>query len=200
MLWLRCGRQSWRRFEFGIGKGGRLELLRRGVACRTFEFTEKFMDYQNYIVDRLRSAVRIKRVTFYHLKKLQTTPLMTRLRCSHENPAALDLLEIAIYGCSFVVLYGLPSRFQSIAETCYTMTEFKKKKPFALYSLCESRERNTISVGDTTYFLWNHPLKIRAVTDFDKDFRKIYRNGILDYEGNQYGDTSDFYIIGIKQE
>ena len=49
---------------------------------------------------------------------------------------------------------------------------------------------------DTWLNVWAIPLHVRAVTNGDKDFRKEYEWGELVYEGNQYGDTSDFYIIG----
>jgi len=48
--------------------------------------------------------------------------------------------------------------------------------------------------------LWETPYILEAQTDYDKDYRKEWKNGYLEYEGNEYGDTSEFYIIGCLEK
>ena len=58
-----------------------------------------------------------------------------------------------------------------------------------------SKAKTTWSDG-RVFNLWDYPYNLRAVTNFDMDYRKEFVYGDLRYEGNNYGDTSDFYIVG----
>jgi len=44
--------------------------------------------------------------------------------------------------------------------------------------------------------IWTKPGHIRAQTYADMDYRKEWYAGECYYEGNNYGDTSNFYMIG----
>ena len=39
-------------------------------------------------------------------------------------------------------------------------------------------------------------MRLYAQTEYDRDYRKEWINGVLEYEGNEYGDTSTFYFVG----
>lgn len=45
-------------------------------------------------------------------------------------------------------------------------------------------------------YLYTKPVELCGQTYDDMDYRKEWYNGELEYEGNNYGDTSTFYFIG----
>ena len=50
--------------------------------------------------------------------------------------------------------------------------------------------------NDQKVRLFVKPYGFKAQTYFDIDYRKEWHNGEMVYEGNNYGDTSIFYIVG----
>lgn len=166
------------------------------------EFSKKSF-FESY-VKHLRSLnLASKPSQFYYsfqLKKIRTTPLMSRLNytCMDEN-RFIDSLVISIGRVEIVIIHGLPYKFGSIAQQggSWTMTELKQDGYFAFSQLNEDRACKKIHWDENQWLnVWSIPLHLRAVTNGDKDFRKEYEGGCLVYEGNQYGDTSDFYVIG----
>jgi hypothetical protein len=102
-------------------------------------------------------------------------------------------------GVCMVVIHGMPYEYAVIADQggSWTMTELKQSYGYTFRYMDEERGGRRIHWNDDTWLnVWAIPLHIRAVTNGDKDFRKEYEWGELVYEGNQYGDTSDFYVIG----
>lgn len=117
---------------------------------------------------------------------------------------------------SLVILYDIPRAIiQELDKEYYSnwksvehgkinnivFHRFKKSRISEWNAIDKERRSETIQYGDEyNLHLWNRPFVLEASTMYDKDFRKIWRNGELEYEGNNYGDTSDFYIIGSLEK
>lgn len=79
----------------------------------------------------------------------------------------------------------------------YSMTEFKTKRPYQWEKFDKESGSKCFTIHEkNTFHLWDNPLQIRAVTDRVSDYRKEWRFGVLEYEGNNFGDHEMFYIIG----
>ena len=79
----------------------------------------------------------------------------------------------------------------------YSMTEFKTKGPYQWEKFDKESGSKCFTIHEkNTFHLWDNPLQIRAVTDRVSDYRKEWRFGVLEYEGNNFGDHEMFYIIG----
>ncbi len=79
------------------------------------------------------------------------------------------------------------------------MSEFKNKGGHLTNQELENLDKNSIFQAkqkNGVFYYWKTPILIRAQTYADMDFRKEWYGDDLVYEGNNYGDTSDFYIIG----
>ena len=79
------------------------------------------------------------------------------------------------------------------------MTEFKRKKGFSFISELKQLDNDALLKIDKGKFelcIWKEPILIRAQTYEDMDFRKEWSGGYLVYDGNNFGDTSKFYMIG----
>lgn len=101
------------------------------------------------------------------------------------------------YGYNLVVLHGLPSQFISFTKGSCTMTEFTKSNIFIWDKVNTERSKERIELTNGEVLcLWDNPYNLRAMTVSDMDYRKEYVYGELKYEGNNYGDTSDFLIVG----
>lgn len=168
----------------------------------TTSFSKKsfFESYVKYIKNLNLSDKPSEFVYYFQLKKIKATPLMSRLNytCSKKEQY-IDSLIINIGGVNIVVISGLPYKYGSISRQggSWTMTELKQNGYFAFQEIDKDRSIRKIHWSDKMWLnVWAIPLHLRAVTNGDKDFRKEYEGGYLVYEGNQYGDTSNFYIIG----
>ena len=169
-------------------------------------------DYKSYIQGLDIGALRCKTARLH--SKMTSTELMTNLkhRCgdtlideSIKEP--IDVLYLYISQrkytlCALVVLYipwatmSLFSDILDFGNRTYVLNTLKHKASFfSLGTEYEPHEKITLSNGKVMH-LFEKPYILNAATKYDKDFRKEWRNGILDYEGNQYGDTSRFYIVG----
>lgn len=182
--------------------------------------------FDNYrkCVEELKLSEKRSKFT-YLTPTLKTTALMTNLRhrfdsgildTSCQDPfdvlyvrffnkkywLALDLVIIFEYDIPKPVIQSISSDYYSKAPerdapNRITFTTFKKDKIGHWLSIDEERRAADIQISkDHILHLWNRPFVLEASTDYDKDFRKEWRDGYLEYEGNEYGDTSDFYIIG----
>ena len=169
--------------------------------------------YYNHISDlKLESAV-IHSIGFAQVKIMKTTNLMSRLHPYHktsqksDDDSPFDALlidmwqiyrrRILSYGFYLVIVYGIPSRCYSLSKDSCTMTELTKSRVSLWDSINKERSKESITWSDGRVFnLWDCPYNLRAMTNYDMDYRKEFVYGELRYEGNNYGDTSDFYIIG----
>ncbi len=150
---------------------------------------------------------------------LRTTKLMTDLRHRFDSDTvdercedAFDVLYMSFvrkrartyFNLGTLVVLYIPQKIRnqfcgkfSFADRRVTFTNFKKLGFGYWVERClnEPYKEITLSNGHTLK-LWNTPFILEATTDYDKDFRKEWIDGCLDYQGNEYGDTSTFYIIG----
>lgn len=176
-----------------------------------------FLSYYNYLLHLNFRDLRTDCV--FISPSTKTTKLMTRLRHRFHNGALdnhceepIDLLKLRFVNMKFkllldlAVVYDLPDEVvHSLkkqrdiwrSDNCMTFSELKRTN-FALCILQRDAQANQrIDIGDGKVLrLWDKPFILRAVTEYDKDFRKEWMGGNLEYQGNQYGDTSNFYIIG----
>ena len=61
----------------------------------------------------------------------------------------------------------------------------------------EQKKYYDVRISSGKYLnIWEKAVQIRAMTYYDQDYRKEWHGDWLSYEGNNFGDTSDFYIIG----
>lgn len=172
--------------------------------CQTKKDFLKFVE--NIPFDNIVS----KEISFYSLKKTPTTVLMSRLRhCygninTEENKSPFDLLYITCLNRKYIVMWDIPHKIKQISKYECTMTEFKKSS--LLYSdsyklkICK-----TLPLNDhQDLSIFEYPFNLRAQTDANKNYgnRFCYHGGdLVDEEyGNQYGDTSDFCILGYIEE
>jgi len=145
-----------------------------------------------------------EQISFYQLEKLRTTPLMSRLNYTcMDKTQCVDSLIISIGRVDVVIIHALPHKYGFVSHQggSWTMTKLKRDGYWAFQKLDEDRKTRKIHWDDQTWLnVWSIPVHLRAVTNGDKDFRKEYEGDYLVYEGNQYGDTSDFYVIGSLEK
>lgn len=146
---------------------------------------------------------------------LKSTKLMTGLRHHYTGEKAnipfyndYDVLYMVIakrrtvWGELVVVNLPFPkisAFFESLnfIDRTISFTDLKTSKKMLWANHCynEPFEPMVLSNGKTLK-LWKTPYVLKASTEYDKDFRKEWQNGELVYEGNNWGDTSTFCIIG----
>ena len=170
--------------------------------CRTTRFSKKYFfdSYVRYLKSLNLSTKPSESICGLKLRKIKTTPLMSRLNhtCIKESEH-IDFLVINMGDIYMVAIHNLPYEYSTISNQgrSWTMTEFKQLPSFVLEQTNAERACKKIHWDEKTWLnVWSIPVHLKAVTNGDKDFRKEYEWGELVYEGNQYGDTSDFYIIG----
>lgn len=104
-------------------------------------------------------------------------------------------IDYYILDKEYVVLYPPNLKIPNIGTRgCITATEFKTS-----YKDLQDQELSdtivTIKNGWKVKLLLK-PFAFNAQTFYDMDYRKEWNNGDLVYEGNNYGDTTKFYIVG----
>ena len=150
---------------------------------------------------------------------LKSTELMTQLKHRFDNDAidrncedAFDVLYLVLinkksriyYSFGKLVIMYIPNEVRlafhptfDLKDRTMTFTDLKKKRlSFWLDKFKQEKYEEVILSNETKLNLWETPLILEATTDYDKDFRKEWDGNWLVYEGNEYGDTSTFYIIG----
>lgn len=159
--------------------------------------------YHDYLDDRNFSSQRFVRISYDELKKANSTLLMSRLRHSYgETPADVnkspyDVLCLRVYNTILIIIYVAPKRLIEASCGCCTMTEFRAKRFWEWLDYFSERESREISISDKySINAWIHPYRLCAMTVSDKHYYKIFEGGEIVEEGNEYGDTSSFLIIG----
>ncbi len=82
------------------------------------------------------------------------------------------------------------------------MTDLKKKYVFYDVLNClKNFDSNftALTSAEKLLHISSKPYLLNAMTDYDRDYGNIYHGEDLVKEGNQYGDTSEFYIIGYTE-
>ena len=132
-------------------------------------------------------------ITDDQLREGSTVALMTKY--------SFDMFGLYTYGRILMIAsedYLSESKIPSRPIRCkVTMTNFKRKNYlsslFGYYI-----EDGIISLENGfDLHLFEERLQLNAMTEYDRDYRKEWSGGELVYEGNNYGDTSAFYVLGI---
>lgn len=107
-------------------------------------------------------------------------------------------LDLYIISSKYILIYR---ERLDIAENIpvasrLTAIEFKQRK--FLYSTILSQKPEMIVKlqNGMKVRLYENPVMLCGQTEHDKDYRKEWYFGSLEYEGNNYGDTSKFYFVG----
>ena len=178
--------------------------------CRECDRKKGYLD----IMSRINFAsLKVEKIHAYTLENSRTVSLMTRLHTTKKAAEEAekygskreysDALLIDVSDSSLVVVYGYPFPTDKIPSpyASATMTEFKKGSK--AYQLAWKKHELLAILPwseDNIFELWKSPFELRAQTDYDTDYRKEWRWGDLVYEGNNYGDTSNFWIIGTLKK
>lgn len=140
------------------------------------------------------------------IRNLNTVRLMSRLNKSFgEDPFDILILEDFIHyngRClDLVVVSEIPWRGDNTVHQSCTMTEMKADKGFrirrAIESILDDEKSRTMKVDETHNFIAMYKAYIlRAKTYADMNYGDRWYGKDYCEEGNKYGDTSEFYIVG----
>lgn len=170
-------------------------------------------DYKTYLESLNIGALRSKQA--WICSELKTTSIMTALRHHYTGEKtnstpndAFDVLYLVIakriHVLGVLAVLHIPDKKM---EQCFsenelldreiTFTQLKTQRKSIWVSRCyaEPNEKIMLSNGKALK-LWERPYILKATTNYDKDFRKEWQDGDLVYEGNNWGDTTNFYIVG----
>ena len=159
---------------------------------------------KNYLDKMNFESLRKAEYVFGYMREIQSRKLMSRLNHSAKD-SIIDILLISnIYNSTkWIIVSSQSDLFNPyIYDEIHlelTMTEFKRKKDYSfIFELKQLDNDNLLEIDKENFVLrlWKAPVLIRAQTYDDMDFRKEWNWGDLVYEGNNFGDTSNFYIIG----
>lgn len=108
-------------------------------------------------------------------------------------------VDYYIINSEYILIYSgrLNLQYRPEVHSSLTATEFKKSG--RLYNPPLKNKSDDMYVPLTNgkkVHLYDNPIKLCGQTYDDMDYRKEWMNGELEYEGNNYGDTSSFYFVG----
>ena len=156
-----------------------------------------------------------QKIWYYQLADLDRCKLFTDLyiNCKYkmgsifsfepDNPYYFIVLDFAWYKVAVTYLSNeVIGKNRDSANV--TMTQFLRKNGARKARLAIERwKEHSFSYMDTTagkMRILNHPVRLRVQTGFDKNYGKRW-NGPDDYiEIGNYGDTTDFYIVGVIEK
>lgn len=79
----------------------------------------------------------------------------------------------------------------------YTATQFKQSGHLNNdFSKSKTKQNRCKLKSGKSMIIYDQPVILEGQTYDDMDFRKEWHFGYLEYEGNNYGDTSTFYFVG----
>ena len=170
-------------------------------------------DYRTYLESLNIGALKSKQAWLG--SELKTTDIMTALRHHYtgekSNSTSNDAFDVLYLVISkrihvlgvLVVLHISEKKMEQYfsenvlvgRETTFTQLKVQRKSIWVSRCYAEPNEKILLSNGKALK-LWERPYILKATTDYDKDFRKEWQDGELVYEGNNWGDSSTFYIVG----
>ncbi|MCD7821972.1 MAG: hypothetical protein LUG64_07175 [Clostridiales bacterium] len=180
-------------------KCGKIAIKKQSELCSHCESLERYFEssklYKEFVVTKMESDCHKETLSWYRFINARTIPIMTRIR----KKDAVLLLDLDSGDKSkLIIVYDLPNGCGCLAKGGCTATKFKQKFRYEIQEMDRERAGETIQLTNgTNLHIWENPYHLYAVTDYDMDYRKEWYNGFLEYEGNNYGDTSDFYIVGM---
>lgn len=162
-------------------------------------------DYLNFALDVLNQFENYGdqniRISFDQLRKNRSHERMMN-RLAHCQSEYADVLYVHFSTFSLVLVYG------NLNHSIYnytvrhnkgnlSMTELKRTKDWFWTEQAYHNDYTPIKTERRGVFhVWEKPYLIRAKTDRVSKYYKKWENGFLVEEGNNFGDTENFYIIG----
>lgn len=161
---------------------------------------------RNSFIDQLSkmkfSQLSIEKWDFCDFKYRKTIDVMSKLNSTHKTESIDILLITYTNGHDLVIIHEKSDLFNPVVQNVMyedlTLTRFKESRLFD-YLVYENIPILTTQVWspNRSIEVWKEPICIRAKTYGDMDYRKEWSGDTLYYEGNNYGDTSVFYAIGV---
>lgn len=151
------------------------------------------------------TALKICRYSVYDLKHENLVSFMSQFHILQKNsklPYYDALILHTVIGDLFIVhsdRYNKKIQFPTSGIKEYIMSDIKKNSFRALFHIDDEKPDSdvTFKLSDNQLVnVWKRPFQIRAQTIYDKDYRTEWNGDEIVYQGNYYGDTSDFYVIG----
>ena len=162
--------------------------------------------YKEYIESLNFQDLCIESFSFHRFKNMRTLNLMSRLRHYYdsviyppptEDEKSFDILLLYTYFGKLVIVWDLPQKFASLSEHRCTLTALKRDGYFHLFDNSTCEKMMTKDIGNNKIFhVWKAPYHLKAQTYADMNYGDRWKGRYMVYEGNKYGDTSDFYILG----
>ena len=117
-------------------------------------------------------------------------------RGKHSFRGREQKVDYYIINQRYILLYSgvLDVRSYSV-PTFYSLTATELKKQEGLWSKPEIMFEIKLANGSVAK-IFEKPIRFNAQTYDDMDYRKEWEGGDMVYEGNNYGDTSTFFIVG----
>ena len=166
--------------------------------------------YYLVVTEYLSSAKHIER--HFISNGTKTTEMTTNLRRGFYNDGKIfeirgrgtsvkvvkKPLDLYIINSKYILIYrGRLDVAENIPVACIlTATEFKQKRFLYRATLSQKPEMLVELQNGMKVRLYEKPVMLCCQTEYDKDYRKEWYYGSLEYEGNNYGDTSKFYFVG----
>lgn len=166
--------------------------------------------YQEYIRNLTKTEKGLF-ITFDELKKSHTVEIMTKLTPyyeKHNQPEKhydymllSNLPESPYYPKSelkkYIIIPYDKNIFFPLEFDCGTLTQLKRKGFKAILNHPECVEFDPIIIEEKhVLHIWKKPYLLSAQTRDVMDFRKEWHGDELFFEGNEFGDTFQFMIVG----
>lgn len=131
-------------------------------------------------------------ISYYQYKSRKLTELFSSLSTLN-NQKQYDLLVIG----SYVIVHSRNLKHPPLkTEGTCTASAFKRNSSLLWHNVGHIHYMTTAWDDEQKLQIWKHPFRLKAQTFSDMNYGNEYRWGELIVEGNRYGDTSDFYVIG----
>lgn len=170
--------------------------------------------YVSRLCERDLTSLAVKRMNYYDLDLEDRCEVFTQLytHCRSKEGHTLytpdsdpfHMIVMTFLGMQIVITYLSKEIVGKVLNARnVTMTEFRSKKGrFAVHASLtewiENSETYLMTAAGKMKVL-NYPVRLRVQTEFDKVYGKEW-NGPDDYiEIGNYGDTTDFFIIGVLE-
>lgn len=166
------------------------------------------LHYQHYIDKMDFSRLSILSMSFEDFKHSRTMRLMSRLRHSYDgiytskkDTESFDILLLSLKEKQFVIYYDKTNELDRLSEYECTLTELKKNNGSYLLDddtckIYRKIQRRDVFDG-RMFYVFSKPYTLKAQTVSDTDYGNEYHGDELVFEGNLYGDTSAFSVLGF---
>lgn len=144
------------------------------------------------------------------LRRLRTKRLMSRLNgsCSEDPFDILIFEEYINYNgrsLDLIVVPAIPGDDYNVLPLSCTMTEFKKDESYCIRRVIEKYLDDEKSISkkfdeEHNLIIMHKAYILRAMTYADMDYGDRWYGQDYCEEGNKYGDTSNFYIVGALEK